>query len=339
MSDLLPDDLPAGKRRVFAAILVVSVLSLAAYIFDVYISDAVAEGAISGGLVKHVVIIKSILENLIAGAIAAIFLALSYRTVVNWVDPADRVLEISPGRITSRLISNARSAKNYIFVGNTATFVSASILPVIVDSARVKGQMRHVDLFLINPLEQSVIESYASFKSAVAVSKSKISDHNMAKWVLPSLDVKAESIEDVKGKILAAIYLTAFASTAAGVTACIYLRREFTPFRVDLSDREVVLTQESAAEAAVAFSARGHFYDWYRKDAETLKGQSLVLNFSVDRVELLSIKMAHPSSAKSDVIAALKRLLLIYPALQSLNENVINIAAARIVRPSHSYGG
>lgn len=330
--DLLPDDLPSGKRRATAAVGIVVIVSVGLYAFDVFLLDPAFAS-------KHVGIIRNVLENLIAGAIAAIALALLYRKVVTWIDPGDRVLEIDPNRITERLLANARRSQRYVFVGNTATFVSTSVLPVLIDCSSKAGQVRHIDLVLIDPGDADTVRSYSIFKAGVSRSDAKVADSGLARWTPPEEIEIAEPPHVVRGKVLSAIYIAAFAATTAGIVAQVYLRKGFTPFRADISDAEVVLTQESISEGAVAFSARGHFYGWYQKEYEALKSQSKRLDLAGDRPVLERLALACPASDRVRIRESLLKLLTVYGHLQLFthDEAAIDEAVRRIANPTHSY--
>ncbi|QRR32477.1 hypothetical protein JNX00_12345 [Hydrogenophaga sp. YM1] len=119
----------------------------------------------------------------------------------------------------------------------------------------------------------------------------------------------------------------------------ICLRRSFTPFRADISDQEAVLTQESAAEAAVAFSARGHFYGWYQKEADAQKGQSEAFDFTASRDGLRNLNLAHPTGSYVELESSLHALLRFAQHLKPLaaNSAVVSKAAKLIGRPKRPY--
>ena len=333
-----PDELPQSRNHRIVFVLVVTLVCIALYFFDNFLTGAVDGPDVSASYKQHVAIIKSVIENLIAGAIAAVLFALAYRWIVSWIDPGDRVIEVPPGTITGRLLENAKSTRSYVFIGNTASFVSAFVLPVLAESARTSGHPKAVNLFLIDPNDQSAIESYVGYRALAAKGAHKVADHDPVVW-FPPQPRKVETPDEVKAKVLSAIYIAAFVALYPGMNVSVYLRRSFTPFRADISDKEAVLTQESAAESAVAFSARGHFYGWYQKEADAQKGQGCQLDLTASRDALRDIGLAHPTSPADDVELALRALLAHFGPLSPLlaNSAVIEKAAGLIGRPSRTY--
>lgn len=332
-------DLPSSSRHRNVFVAAVAAVSVVLYLVDSYLISEMERSGSPAFLKHHGQIIRSILENLIAGAIAAILLALLYRTVVNLIDPADRVLEIDRGSITRRLIRNAAATRSYIFIGNTASFVSTAILPVLADTSRVTGHSRSITLYLLDPTCQDAVLAYANYKNGARLAQAKTADQTTARWVSPGRTLAPESEEEVIAKILAAIYLAAYAATPAGMHVAVYVRPWFTPCRADISDREVVLTQESASESAVAFSSRGHFYSWYQKEAEAHREQAVALDLSAHQFALRQLLLAGPSDSVIQIESAMVRLLGLFPHLHSLltRAAAIHRAANLVARPVPPY--
>jgi hypothetical protein len=337
--DILSDELPRASRQVAASVGIVLAISVALYAVDFQIANHTDAQDLSPFLKQNIPLLRSILENLIAGAVAALILALTYRWIVALIDPRDRVIEVSPDFITTRLLKNARHTRNYVFLGNTATFVTAAVLPVLVDAARTNGHPRTVKLFMIDPLDSQSVESYSSFKLGIAQTSSKVADADLARWVPRANNVKSEAPAEIAAKVVAAIYLAAWASLQSTISVTVYLRRSFTPFRVDMTDLESVLTQESATDSAVAFSSRGHFYSWYHKEADAQEMQAVALEFSTKQLDVQKLCLAAPSESEVKIEQALVRLLTAMPHLGKLaaNQQIVSLAARRVARPTHAY--
>lgn len=337
MSDYtLSDDLPRATRHARVFVTVVILLSSILYYADLKINDWVSANCLQEELAKHLKILQSILENLIAGATAALLLALTYRWIVTHIDPADRVIEIDPESITKRLLRNARATRSYIFIGNTASFVSTSALPVLIDSSRKNSHPRSLTMFLVDPRDEGTLRSYTEFKSRLAMADSRVADLATARWITPT-KCSTETEHDITVKVLSAIYLAAFASTQANMTVLVYLRKSFTPMRADITDLEVVLTQESKSESAVAFSSRGHFYSWYQKEAYAQEGQSILINLSVLQEDFHPL--THPSGNREEIEVSLRKLLRCHEHLEiyASQDSLLGLVAEKIQNPSHQY--
>ena len=344
MSNPFDEQMPSRKKHVVAATLMIAALCIVLFLVNVIISGEIAREISvppvgDSGWSRSLSIVKSVIENLIAGAIAALLLAMMFRTIVNFIDPRDRVIEISSGDITKRLKSNARNTQRYTFIGNTATFVTASVLPILVDLARLTNRPRQIDLFILDPINKPAVESYSAFKKQIANANSVVSDQRDAQWVQPSTMNHIDTEAKVLGKLVAAIYLAAFASLQTSMEVRIFLRRSFTPFRTDMTDKEVVLTQESTKEGAVAFSSLGDFYSWYHKEAVAQQNQAVSIEFAASRAELLKISLPHPTGDKHKRRIALVELLDLFAHLKPLTYriDVVSYAVDRITKPTHSY--
>lgn len=337
--ELLSNEMPNGQRRVVVAVMAIFFLCLGLYWLDLHVSAFADNEENPAQLRQHAGIVKAVLENLIAGSIAAILLALTFKWIVALVDPKDRVIEVSPSNITPRLLRNARRTSNYVFIGNTATFVSAAVLPVLSDAVRTTGIPRSITLILIDPMDKEALQSYSEFKLRAAQTASKVADQDLARWVPPIATPKGESSEEISAKVLAAIYLGAFASLQSGMEVSIHLRKSFTPFRADMTNSEVVLTQESASESAVAFSSEGHFYGWYHKEADAQSMQSTKIDIAGEREQLRKLGLMHPSASKEEIKKSIVALANHFDHLKELavNQDVINQATKNVTRPTHAY--
>jgi hypothetical protein len=331
------DELPKSQNQRIVFVAVVSVICAVLYLGD-YGLTALTDGSTSTSVKEHVSIVKSVVENLIANAIAAAVIAFAIRRIIDWITPTDRVIEVPPGEITERLLKNSKDTRSYVFIGNTASFVSSSVLPILVESARRSGHPKVVTLFLIDPTDTAAVDAYVGYRARIAKAAYRVADIEQATWFLPQ-HKRGETPDEVVAKILATIYIAAHASQFPGMNISVYVRRSFTPFRADISDQEAVLTQESAEEAAVAFSARGHFYGWYQKEADAQKGQGVAFDFTAARDALRNLKLAYPTDPSAEVELSLRALLSHFPHLAPLatNSTVISKAAALIGRPSRPY--
>lgn len=324
------NDLPQSRNHRIVFVIAVTVICVLLYTFDYELTASVDQST-SASMKQHISIIASVIENLIAGSIAAVLLALTYKWIVDWIDPGDRVIEVPPNQITNRLLKNTKSTRSYVFIGNTASFVSSSVLPILAESARTSGHPKTVALFLIDPTSESSVDAYVGYRARVAKGANKVADNELAMWILPE-DKKVETSDEVIAKILGSIYIAAFVALYPGMNISVFLRCSFTPFRADISDAEAVLTQESALESAVAFSARGHFYGWYQKEADAQKGQSVALDFTGCRDQLRNLNLVHPKSSAAELESSLGNLINFLSHLSPLaSETAVLSKAAKLI--------
>ena len=330
----LDSDLPRSGRHVSAIAVVLFVVFCVLLLVDFSVTKA----AIANKDNVALQIARSILENVMAGAVAAFILAIGYRWITQIIDPADRVIEISSDAIGRRLEKNAGKTLSYSFVGNTASYVTAAILPILCARTRKSGSAITVKVIVIDPREEKTIGAYLRHKDRVMRAQSRVANMESASWVRPEPVLAPDTSDKIAAKLLACIYLCANASKVSGIHLDVYLRRSFTPFRADMADNEVILTQESANESAVAFSSRGHFYGWYRKDAEALEQQCVALRFS-DVAKFSGIQVLHPSSDLTSLGGAFDALMRgLFGDSLIVTEAIRSESLKRISLPSHSYG-
>jgi hypothetical protein len=344
--NLIQDDLPRPTRQVMGALALVLCIMVSAYWIDILLRTYSEDQNISTFQKNNYTIIISIVENLVAGSVAAVMLALSYRWITLSIDAKDRITEIKAHNIRERLLVNAQKTINYIFMGNTATFVSTSVLPILKD-ARETSIDRGIEIHIIDPMEIAVIGQYVNFKNDTPPKPILSPLGRFPVWGEKREERKPESSHDVLVKLLTAIYLSAYASTSATLKVELYLRKSFTPFRADITESEAVLTQESAKESAVSFSKHVHFYSWYNKEVQSQRMQSKKIAFSDVRNALLSSNLAEPGNKQEKnykhhielVITILNNYFnKTQPGYKlDFNESTINATAAALIKPNHGY--
>lgn len=333
----LDSDLPKNQKHIWFTAIALTIFVIILFAIDVRLVHILSPEK-KGFTDIQGPILKSALESMMAGLFAAFILAVTYRWVIASIDPGDRVIEVKPEDITERLIKNAKASSRYIFIGNTATFVSACILPIFCARAQKSRTTKDLKFFIIDPRNDDVLNAYIEHKDRVRFARSRVADLDNAMWVPPIDEAPGETILQARAKLYACIYLCAFASRSSGIKIDLYLRRSFTPFRADVSDREAILTQESKSEAAVAFSARGNFYGWYYQESEALLGQCEEIKLSSDS-KIKFVNLVPPSSTKEEILTSLKALINAAPVTPNftLSDDMYNEAVNRIRRPSHSY--
>lgn len=240
----------------------------------------------------------SIVENLIAGGVAAIILAFISDYILRFVDPKNKVEEIQSSKISSRLKFNAEKTSSYLFIGNTASFVTKEIIPIIFKKSVDTNIKKSISIYLLDPSCEEAVNAYVSYKNRILFSDSK-GQHNFGGCKL--CESKRISEDDVISTIICTVYIAAYVSQSNFVDVDIYFRKYFTPFRADISDAEVVLTQESKRDPAVGFSERGQFFYWYKKEADVLIHQSTQIDLSFLKKENFSIKITNPTDSEKNI--------------------------------------
>lgn len=240
----------------------------------------------------------SILENLIAGGVAAIILAFISDYILKFVDPKNKVEEIPSSKISDRLKFNANKTNNYLFIGNTASFVTREIIPIIFKKSVETNIKKKVSIYLLDPSCDEAVKAYVSYKNRILFSDYK------GQFGFKGCELcedKKTSVDDVIATIVCTLYLAAYVSQSNFIDVEIYFRKYFTPFRADISDTEVVLTQESKKDPAVGFSERGQFFNWYKKEADVLIHQSVKIDLNFLKTDNSSTRITNPTDEKNKI--------------------------------------
>ncbi|MGU3626961.1 hypothetical protein [Comamonas sp. C24C] len=248
---------------------------------------------------------NTIVENLIAGGVAAIILTLISDLILSFVDPKNKVEEISSSKISARLKLNANNTNNYLFIGNTASFVTKEIIPILFRKSFESHIKKNLSIYLLNPKCNDALEAYVSYKNRILFSDSK---GNFSYKECSICEGKKTSVDDVISTILCTIYMAAYVSQSNYVEVNVFFRSYFTPFRADISDVEVVLTQESKKDPAVGFSERGQFFYWYKKEADVLIYQSKKIDLNFLKLNNESTKITSPNDSNENIESSMDYL-------------------------------
>jgi hypothetical protein len=173
-----------------------------------------------------------------------------------------KIEAIEPKGINPLLKEASLKSIHWIFKGGMGRYTRAETLPMLIKRARESGVRRKLRIMLIDPENEKVCQSYASYRNG-----------------LPSAKKSGQlTAESVRQQILA----TVLAAAKAGLTEPmldveLILLPVWSVMRIDLSDDYVVVTSEDSREPGLRADSGTHFYGTYSKDLDLQAKQGKLL--------------------------------------------------------------
>lgn len=136
---------------------------------------------------------------------------------------------------------------------------------MMTEAAKNEGIGRDVKITLIDPKNQLLCEEYANYRKSLKSSDGK------SGW----------TVEKVQEEIIATI-ITAlkYRYREPLMSIQIHLMDHFSAFRLDISDKYVVITKEDKDASGLRADSNTYFYDSYKDDVRLTERQSREVNYS-----------------------------------------------------------
>lgn len=189
---------------------------------------------------------SNIIDNLAAGLVVAIvssilLMACSPRHVVE-----EDVAALEPWNIRPVLDAALPTTRRYWFRGRSGRFLRTSVMPVLGDAGSRQSQLREMSILLPDPTNHTTLADYAFYRNSLK--------GQAGRWT-------AERIRD---EILATIITAArHVTTNHFLQIEVYLANDFSLFRMDMADDQLVLSREDPMWPAILCSGRSKFYASY----------------------------------------------------------------------------
>lgn len=205
---------------------------------------------------------SNIIDNLAAGLIVAIATsALVWLTSPrHYVD--EDIAALEPWNIRPVLDAVLPTTRRYWFRGRSGRFLRTSVMPALDDAGRRESQLRELAILLPDPSERNMLADYAFYRNSLK--------GEAGKW----------SADRIRNEILATI-ITAARFTGANhfLQIAVHLKSDFSLFRLDMADDQLVLSREDPMWPAILCSGRSKFYASYieefRNEAVSAKSPHL----------------------------------------------------------------
>lgn len=204
-----------------------------------------AKTAISGSQFSAI-----LLENLIISLIVTILIG----SFIFWLRPEiikkSAMEVIEPREINPLLKEATHDTKSWIYKGACGRYTRATTLPKLADAARNESLGRDIRIYLLNPQNTKLCEEYATYRRSL---KSSSGDD----W----------SCQQVQEEVIAtAICAMKYKKVEPLLGINIFFVDHFSAFRLDISDKYVVVTKEDKSAAALKADAGTYFYNSYKDD-------------------------------------------------------------------------
>ncbi|WP_298198188.1 hypothetical protein [Novosphingobium sp.] len=267
-----------GAHRRAVGLCVLLLLGLALWLRLVTFVERVNGQADYGSL------IRSSLDSLLS----TIAVSAAIGTFFWWVRASDRARfgELFPDRIASQLERAAQEADEWDYVGHTARYVRARILPILGARTSRVGKRIALNLVIIDPTNPKACQEYAAYRNT-SRSASIVPDPWTAKRVQTELLATMICLIRAKARF-----------PDLGIT--LGFAPSFGLWRFDRSNRMVMMTQEDPQQPAYYYEEGTRFFAYHSREC------ALALQFA----RTVSItKPPKETLSRQDVDGILKTLL------------------------------
>ena len=229
------DDLTSryARRWFFGSLLVVAAICL----FLIYIMK-------DAGQPTTTTIAISIITEVLSGVI---IIALFYLLYMHFIGPNHARKDVSvirPQDISEKLQTLPKRVTGYMFWGRSGSFFRSYPMLELDKEARDKKHNINIDVLLPNPEEKHLVDSYRDILVSLGESEG---DDSLLSHVIATCLVCA--ILDANNRYLnVRIYISSF----------------LPGFRLDLSDKGAILTQDDKKKSALFFEKGSEFYEMFR---------------------------------------------------------------------------
>lgn len=204
----------------------------------------------------------SILDNLAAALIVALL-----TSWLVWLMSPKSTLEesiqaLDPWNIRPALLSPLSDTRRYHYRGRSGRFLRATVIPELFKAGKLAATRRELFLLLPDPTVTRMLDEYAHYRNSI---KSPDGHWDRSR---------------IQAEIVATILFTAFYHNANQFfEAHVYLKSDFSLFRMDMSEQRLILTREDESWPGIICSAQSKFYASYEEEfhVEAKNGTLLTL--------------------------------------------------------------
>ncbi len=225
---------PYARRRFFwsfFAILFVLVLCLAAAL------HWLEEGAIR-------TILVALLSSTAANIVAILLFYGFYQYFLGGKKSVHGVVAVRAKDISAIAQKLPIGTSHYLFWGRSGSFFRAFSIKKLDAESRLKNRAVEVTVILPNPTIQALRRKYAE--------------------ILASLD-EASDEEALTANVLATYIICAtIESNSSQLSISVYLSDSLPGYRIDMSDKGLLLTQDAKSKPALFFEADSDYFDMFR---------------------------------------------------------------------------
>jgi hypothetical protein len=182
------------------------------------------------------------------------------RELENTVDSTKRLLNESSyitvlhgAEVGQALEQARRNTDRWIFKGGTGTFIRAVTLPECVQAARRKKHTIHMQVEILDPVNEKVCGDYAQFRRS-------LSDQPDATGEIWTME---RTRKEAYATVLAACW---YGQRYSFLTIEVGLSSVMTTFRWDMTPHRLIITQEDPQFPAMMLEPGKYYYEFYSRE-------------------------------------------------------------------------
>lgn len=219
------------------------------------------------------------LTSFIEKFITSVFTAVLVGYFLYWViaDEKKKQVEFTEsGHEIEKYLSNSRKNTNsWLFNGGLGRYTKSDTIPELSIRASKERQTISINLIVLNPFNNFLIEKYVDFKRSVEIPSKR------AKWTK----------QEVQSEILATIITALFYKRQNQfLNISIKVKDFFTLSRMDISQTLAIITREDPAIPAIILEKDSHMYKHYVEEFQQVNRQSQSVDYDFSNVEDLTIE-------------------------------------------------
>lgn len=204
----------------------------------------------------------SLLDNLVISLFLTVFIGAFFFWLTPEIVKRSAIEVIDPKQI-NRLLKDATSTtKSWVYKGACGRYTRATTLPKLADAARVEGFGRDITICVLNPKNDALCAEYATYRRSLK------SGQSGTPWTREVVQ------EEIIATVVAALKYQ-FSEPLLRIR--VFFVDSFSAFRLDISDRYVVVTKEDKGASALKADAGTYFYDSYKDDVRLTERQAIQL--------------------------------------------------------------
>jgi len=208
------------------------------------------------------------LASLVDNLVVSIFITVLIGGFIFWVTPdivrRSQLEIVEPRRISPLLKEASATSKFWIYKGACGRYTRAVTLPRLAEAARVESIGRDITVCILNPRNNRLCAEYATYRRSLG------SGSNMS-W--SQLAVQKEVLAT-------AVLIMKYQFSEPLLRIRLFFVDSFSAFRLDISDRYVIVTKEDKGASALKADVGTYFYDSYKDDVRLTERLATPLPYS-----------------------------------------------------------
>jgi hypothetical protein len=192
--------------------------------------------------------IENLLDSLFISLLVAVFLGLFiFYIEVPETEKKHEIVE--PNRIKEIFVKGRLETDFWYFSGGTGRFTRAITIPELCKISKEKNEHRSIKIILLDPMDDSLCVSYASYRQNLKSSKNE--------WTKKY--VRNEIIATICSAII-------HKSINPMLDINIYLKKNFSTLRIDINKTNCIVTKEDKKEPALLTPFETFLYRTYKEE-------------------------------------------------------------------------